>query len=83
MDDIKLFAKNMEEMETLIQAVKIYRQGTEMEFAREKYAMIMMKTKKCHLTEGIELPNQDKTRMLEETETYKYLRILEPLKMRR
>ena len=36
-----------------------------------------MKSGKRHLTDGIELPNQDKTRTHAENETYKYLGILE------
>ena len=36
-----------------------------------------MKSSKQHLTDGMELPNQDKIRTLEEKETYKYLGILE------
>ena len=36
-----------------------------------------MKSGKRHLTDGIELPNQDKIRTLAENETYKYLEILE------
>ena len=36
-----------------------------------------MKSGKRHMTEGIELPNQEKIRTLREKETYKYLGILE------
>ena len=36
-----------------------------------------MKSGKRHLTDGIELPNQDKIRTLLENETHKYLGILE------
>ena len=36
-----------------------------------------MKSGKRHLTDGIELPNHDKIRTLEENETYKYLGIME------
>ena len=36
-----------------------------------------MKSGKRHLTDGMELPNQDKIRTLTENETYKYLGILE------
>ena len=36
-----------------------------------------MKSGKRHLTDGIEIPNQDNIRTLPENETYKYLRILE------
>ena len=68
MDDIKLFAKNEKELETLIH-VRIYSQDIEMEFGIEKCAMLVMKSGKWHMT-GVELPNQEK-------ETYKYLGILE------
>ena len=39
--------------------------------------MLLMKSGKRHLTDGIELLNQDKIRTLGEKETYKYLGILE------
>ena len=77
MDDIKLFAKNEKELETLIHAIRIYSQGTGMEFGIEKCALLVMKSGKRHLTDGIELTNQDKIRTLAENETYKYLGILE------
>ena len=77
MDDIKSFAKNEKELETLIHTVRIYCQDIGMEFGIEKCAMPVMKSGKRHMTDGIELPNHDKIRMLEENETYKYLRILE------
>ena len=48
-----------------------------MEFGIEKYVMLVMKSRKSHTTEGMELPNQDKIRSLGEKETYKYLGILE------
>ena len=77
MDDIKLFAKNEKELETLIHAVRIYSQDIGMEFGIEKCAMLVMKNSKRHMTDGMELPNHDKIRTLEEEETYKYLGILE------
>ena len=48
-----------------------------MEFGIEKCAMLVMKSGKRHLTDGMELPNQDKIRTLGEKETYKYLGVLE------
>ena len=77
MDDIKLFEKNEKELETLIHVVRIYSQDIGMEFGIEKGAMLVRKSSKWHLTDGMELPNQDKIRTLEENETYKYLGILE------
>ena len=76
MDDIKLFAKNEKELETLIHTVRIYSRDIGMEFGIEKCALLVMKSGKRHLTDGIELPNQLKVRMLAENETYKYLGIL-------
>ena len=74
MDDMKLFAKNEKELETLKHAVRIYSQDIGMEFGIEKCAMLVMKSGKRHLTDG---PNQYKIRTLGEKETYKYLGILE------
>ena len=48
-----------------------------MEFGIEKCALLVMKSGKRHLTDGIELPNQDKIRTLAENGTFKYLGTLE------
>ena len=77
MDDIKLFAKYEKELETLIHAVRIYSQDIGMEFGVEKCAMLVMKSGKRHMTDGMERSNQDNIRTLGENETYKYLGILE------
>ena len=77
MDDIKLFAKNEKELETLIHAVRIYSQDIGMEFGVEKCAMLVMKSGKRHMTDEMELPNHHRIRTLEENEAYKYLGIFE------
>ena len=77
MDDIKQFTKNEKELETLIHAVRIYSQDIGMESGIEKCAMLVMKSGKRHMTDGMELPNHDKIRTLRENETCKYLGILE------
>ena len=43
-----------------------------MEIGIEKCAMLVMKSGKRHLTDGMELPNQDKIRTLGENKTHKY-----------
>ena len=48
-----------------------------MEFGIEKCAMLVMKSGKRQLIDGMELPNEDKIRTLAENQTYKYLGILE------
>ena len=77
MDDIKLFAKNEKELETLIHTVRIYSRDIGMEFGIEKCAMLVMRSGKRQLTDGMELPNQDKIKTLAGNKTYKYLGILE------
>ena len=62
MDDIKLFAKNEKGVETLIHTIRIYSQDIGMEFGIEKCALLVMKSGKRHLTDGIELPNKNKIR---------------------
>ena len=70
MDDIKLFAKN--ELETLIQTMRIYSQDIGMEFVIGKCAMLVMKSGKRHMTAETELPNQVVIRTLGDKETYRY-----------
>ena len=48
-----------------------------MEFSLEKCAMLIMKSRKRQMVEGIELPNQGKIGTLGEKETCQFLRILE------
>ena len=69
--------KTKKELETLIQTVRIYSQDIGMEFGIEKCTLLVTKSGKRHMTEGVELPNQEKIRTLGEKETNKYLKILE------
>ena len=75
-DDIKLFAKNEKELETLIHVVRIYSQDIGMEFSIEKCAMLVMKSGKGHLSDLMELLNQEKIRTFVGKETNKYFSIL-------
>ena len=60
MDDIKLFANDLKERESLIQEVRIYSHEIRIEFGIEICGMLIMKSRKKHMTDGIELPNQEK-----------------------
>ena len=79
MDDIKVFAKNEKELEILIQnnTVRICSRDIGMEFGIQKCAMLVMKSNKRQLTDGMQLPNEDKIKTFAENKTYKYLGILE------
>ena len=61
---MKLLAKNEKELEILIQTVKIYSQNKEMESGTEKCVIIIMRSGKRHMMEGIS-SNQKKS-ILEE-----------------
>ena len=66
-----------EELETLIQAARIFSEDIGTEFGREKCAMFIMKSGKRQMTEWMELPNQEKSECSEErklTNTWKYLK---------
>ena len=76
LDDFKLFAKNKKELEYLINAIRIHSHDIGIEFRKEKRAMQERKSGKQHMTEGMEVPNQDKIKTPGENETYKYLGIL-------
>ena len=73
-DNVKLFAK-IQKKWRLIQTIRIYNQDIGMEFGIEKCIMLIMRSKKRKITEGIELPDQERIRMLEEKENYTYLGI--------
>ena len=76
MDNIKLFAKNEKELETLIQAVRIYYQDKGMAFGIEKLAKLIMKRGKRQWQKEW-LYYLEKIRTLGEKDTYKNLGILE------
>ena len=69
--------KRKNKQETLIHAVRIYSQDIGIQLGIEKCAMLVMKSGKRNMTDGMELPNQDMPGTLGENETYKYLGILE------
>ena len=77
MDDLKLFPKVKKNGKISYMHLK-YSQDKRMEYGIEKCAMLVMKSGEQHLTDGMELPNQDKIRTRGEKEIYKYLGMFEP-----
>ena len=72
MDDIKLCGKNgkkKKKLKTLIHAVRIYSQDITM----EKCAMLIMKSGKRYLTDGMEQSNREKIRTFGEKENLQIL----------
>ena len=60
MDDIKIFAKSEDRIETLIQTLRIYCQDIGKEFGIERFVILIMKSGKRVEVERIERPNQKK-----------------------
>ena len=76
MDDIKLFARSEEQLDSLVKAVKEYSDDIKMEFGLDKCAVIKMERGKRRSFDGITLPDGGKFDDVEEG-GYKYLGILE------
>ena len=77
MDDLKLYAKNDNDLEGLLQIVKSYSDDISMEFGLEKCAKATFKRGKLVSTSHVKLDNDTKIKQLEQDEVYKYLGINE------
>ena len=60
MDDLKVFAKNEKDLESLIQTVRIFSEDIGMEFGLDKCAILIMKRGKTVEAEGVKLPDERK-----------------------
>ena len=76
MDDLKLYAKNEEQIDSLVRTVHIFSTDIGMEFGIKKCGVLILKRGKITRSEGIELPNGDKLKE-EGEEGYAYLGIVE------
>ena len=76
MDDLKLFAKNEDQIDNLVNAVRVCSEDIKMEFGLPKYGVLIMKRGKVVKSEGISMPDGKMMKNIEEG-GYKYLGILE------
>jgi hypothetical protein len=77
MDDLNLYAKNVKELDSLVQTLRDISEDIAMEFVIQKCAMVVMRRGRMVESKGIDLPNGETIKVLEENEGYKYLGILE------
>ena len=77
MDDLKLYSRSEKGLDSLVQRVPVFSEDIGMEFGIEKCAMLVMEKGKTVKSVGIELPNGNVIKSLQEDESYKYLGILE------
>ena len=76
MDDLKLFGKNKEQIDSLVKTVHIIGKDIGMEFGIKKCGVLVMKRGKIVECNGIQLPDEETIKSVEEN-GYKYLGILE------
>ena len=66
MDDLKLFAKNEDQIDSLVNTVKKFSEDIKMEFGLPKCGVLIMKRKKVVKSEGISMPNEKMMKNIEE-----------------
>ena len=57
MDDLKLFAKNEDQIDNLVNAVRVCSEDIKMEFGLPKCGVLIMKRGKVVKSEGISMPD--------------------------
>ena len=76
MDDLKLYAKDQNQLDTLINTVHIFSSDIGMEFGMKKCGVLILKRGKVSEVEGITLPTGEVMKTIDE-EGYKYLGMIE------
>ena len=76
MDDLKLFGKNENQIDSLVQTVFVFSQDIGMEFGIKKCAVIILKRGKMVACDGIQLPNEEVMKNVDE-KGYTYLGVIE------
>ena len=77
MDDLKLHSRIEKGLDSWIKTIRVFKEDIGMEFGIEKYAMFVKEKGKIVKSVGIELPDGQVIKSLQEGESYKYLGILE------
>ena len=77
-----LYAKDIRQLDSLVQTVRIFSKDIGMGFGIQKCAMVELKRGKMIQSNGIDLPEGQKLKSLEEGEGYRYLGILESDKVK-
>ena len=82
MDDLKLFSKSKNQIDSLIQTVHIFSEDIGMQFEIKKCGVLIMERRKGIKTDGIRLPDGQHMKDIDET-GYTYLGILETDKIKK
>ena len=81
MDDLKLYSQSEKGLDLLVKTVRVFSEDIGMEFGVEKDATLVMAKGKIVKSVGIEFPDGEVIKSLQEGESYKYLGILKADKL--
>ena len=76
MDDLKLYARDKEDLGKLLEVVRVFSRDIRMEFGLDKCAMVEVKAGREVECEGIDLPDGQRIKEVDE-DGYRYLGVLE------
>ena len=74
MDDLKLYAKSEQGLESLVHTVRIFSEDIGMDFGIEKCAKLLLRRGKVTSSDGIKLPGGKEIKPLDEGTGEKFLR---------
>ena len=77
MDDLKLFAKNEKDLDSLIQSVRVFSTDIGMQFGVKKCAVLILKRGRKIKSDGIRISGNNFIKSLQENDGYKYLGVLQ------
>ena len=77
MDDLKLYARSLKEVQSLLNSVSIYSSDIKMSFCTTKCAHLGLKRGKQYSSDGITLPGGGMIKSLDDGNGYKYLGVHE------
>ena len=69
MDDLKLFAENKDQVDNLLNTVRIFSEDIKMEFLLPECGVLIIKRGKVVKSEGISIPNGKMLKNIEEVDT--------------
>ena len=75
MDDLKLYSRKEKGLDSLVQTGLVFSEDIGMEFDIEKCAMLVMEKATIVKSVGMELPDGNVIKSLQEGKSYKYLGI--------
>ena len=82
MDDLKLYGKNMKQLDTLINTVRIFSSDIGMKFGLKKCGVLIMKKGNHVSSNGVKMPDNEEIKEIDKDQGYKYLGVLEADKIK-